>query len=231
MRDRIISAATRLLAREGADAVTTRGVAHEAGVQAPTIYRLFGDKDGLLHAVARNAFAGYVAEKAASGPTGDPEADLRAGWDAHMQFGLANPALFALLSAARHGDPSPAAIAGLELLRTRVERVAAAGRLRVPVSRAVQMIHAAGIGTVLALLATAPEDRDPELGNAVYDNLMRSIVTTHVTQSKDDTATAAAITLHTSLPALTGLTNAERTMMAEWLERIINRDTDAKAGV
>jgi AcrR family transcriptional regulator len=36
----------------GRRAVTTRAVAAGAGVQAPTIYRLFGDKDGLLDALA-----------------------------------------------------------------------------------------------------------------------------------------------------------------------------------
>jgi AcrR family transcriptional regulator len=224
LRERIIAAATGLLQQGGADAVTTRAVAAKASVQAPTIYRLFGDKDGLMEAVAQNVFATYVAGKAASSQTEDPVADLRVGWNTHMGFGLANPALFALLSTARHGTPSPAAVTGFEILHSRVERVAAAGRLRVPVHRAVEMIHAAGIGTVLALLAMSPEDRDPGLGDAVYNALIRSIITDHAAEVDDDAVTNAAITLHSNLPALTGLTNAERTLMAEWLKRIINRD-------
>jgi len=224
LRERIIAAATGLLQQGGADAVTTRAVAAKASVQAPMIYRLFGDKDGLMEAVAQNVFATYVAGKAASSQTEDPVADLRVGWNTHMGFGLANPALFALLSTAWHGTPSPAAVTGFEILHSRVERVAAAGRLRVPVHRAVEMIHAAGIGTVLALLAMSPEDRDPGLGDAVYNALIRSIITDHAAEEDDDAVTNAAITLHSNLPALTGLTNAERTLMAEWLTRIINRD-------
>lgn len=224
IRERIVAAATRLLQEGGVDAVTTRAVAAEAGVQPPTIYRLFGDKDGLLDAVARHVFATYVADKAASGQTEDPVADLRAGWNTHMGFGLANPALFGLLSTARHGTLSPAAVAGKEILRGRVERVATAGRLRLPVLRAVEMIHAAGTGTVLALLAMSPEDRDPGLGDAVYDAVMRSIITDHVAPPDDDAANDAAITLHSNLPELTVLTSAERTLMAEWLTRIINHD-------
>lgn len=223
LRERIVLAATRLLQEDGSDAVTTRAVAAKAGVQAPTIYRLFGDKDGLLNAVAQHVFATYVAGKATSDRTEDPVADLRTGWNTHLGFGLANPELFALLSTARHGTPSPTATAGFEILRRRVERIAATGRLRVPILRAVEMIHAAGIGTVLALLAMSPEERDPGLGDAVYDALMRSIITDHA-EPDEDATTTAAITLHSSLPALTELTNAERTLMAEWLTRIIKRD-------
>jgi len=43
--------------------VTTRSVALAAGVQAPTIYRLFGDKSGLLDAVVEHGFASYMARK------------------------------------------------------------------------------------------------------------------------------------------------------------------------
>lgn len=227
--ERIVAAATELLHQEGAEAVTTRAVADRAGVQPPTIYRLFGDKDGLLVAVAQRLFAEYVAGKAASGQTDDPVADLRRGWDTHLAFALANPALFALLSTARHGAASPAALTGIEILHGRVERIAAAGRLGVPVPRAVEMIHAAGLGTILALLAKSPEDRDPGLGDAVYDTLMRSILADYAAGPDDDATTSAAITLHSNLPALTGLTNAERTMMAEWLKRIIDRDRDTNA--
>ncbi|NED93539.1 helix-turn-helix transcriptional regulator, partial [Streptomyces sp. SID11233] len=45
LRERIVAAATELLEESGREAVTTRAVAARAGVQAPAIYRLFGDKD------------------------------------------------------------------------------------------------------------------------------------------------------------------------------------------
>ena len=56
-----------------------------AGVQAPTLYRLFGDKDGLLEAVAEQVMSTYVSAKAevvraASAAGADPVADLEAGW-------------------------------------------------------------------------------------------------------------------------------------------------------
>lgn len=100
VRAGIVAAATHLLREKGANAVTTRAVAQAAGVQAPTIYRLFGDKDGLIDAVAEHVMATYVSGKsvATDGATGDPVADLRAGWRAHVEFGLTNPELYALLA-------------------------------------------------------------------------------------------------------------------------------------
>ena len=90
-RERIVATAAELLARDGREAVTTRAVAAAAGVQAPTIYRLFGDKTGLLDAVAEHGFQTYLAGKGARPESADPVEDLRAGWDLHVGFGLANP--------------------------------------------------------------------------------------------------------------------------------------------
>ena len=79
-RGKIISAAIRLLNHGGRDAVTTRAVADAAGVQAPTIYRLFGDKGGLLDAVAEYGFAAYLKGKKVRKLSFDPVENLRAGW-------------------------------------------------------------------------------------------------------------------------------------------------------
>ena len=79
-RQRIVEAAAALLHDHGAAALTTRGVAQAAGVQAPTIYRLFGDKDGLLDALAEHVMATYVAARATAVPTdADPVDQVRAG--------------------------------------------------------------------------------------------------------------------------------------------------------
>ena len=169
--------AARLLREQGADAVTTRAVAQAAGMQAPTIYRFFEDKDGAARRRRRARLRHLRRGKALAEDGGDPVADLRAGWDTHIDFGLANAALFGLLIDPGRGRRSPAAAAGLEVLRARVQRVAAIGRLRVPEQRAVELIHAAGTGTVLTLLATPPEQRDPGLADAMYEAVMRPILT------------------------------------------------------
>src|SRR6201995_2727109 len=102
-RTHLVEVAARLLAEGGPDAVTTRSVALAAGVQAPTIYRLFGDKNGLLQAVAEHGFTSYMAQKH-SDPDAGPVENLRAGWELHIGFGLANPELFRLM---RAGLPTP----------------------------------------------------------------------------------------------------------------------------
>src|ERR1700761_8829367 len=86
-RAQLVEVAATLLATQGPDAVTTRSVALAAGVQAPTIYRLFGDKGGLLDAVVEHGFASYLARKPAVDSEADPVAGLRAGWELHVGFG------------------------------------------------------------------------------------------------------------------------------------------------
>jgi AcrR family transcriptional regulator len=57
-----VSAGVQLLATGGRNAVTTRAVSATAGVQPPTIYRQFGDMQGLLGVVARETLAVHVRE-------------------------------------------------------------------------------------------------------------------------------------------------------------------------
>ncbi|MBO3751054.1 TetR/AcrR family transcriptional regulator [Streptosporangiaceae bacterium NEAU-GS5] len=230
-RANIVECAARLLREQGVSAVTTRAVAQAAGMQAPTIYRFFEDKDALLDAVAEHVFATYVSGKTLVEDSGDPVADLRAGWDTHIAFGLANAALFALLTDPSRGVRSPAAAAGLEVLRARVHRVAAIGRLRVPERRAVELVHAAGTGAVLTLLSTPPEQRDLDLADAMYEAVMRSILTDMPTPPADS-ATAVTVAFRAVAPKLTMLTGAERALLSEWLDRTGDGPTtpDASAG-
>jgi AcrR family transcriptional regulator len=225
-RSRIIEVAARLLHEQGPSAVTTRGVAEAAGVQAPAIYRLFGDKDGLLDAVAEHAMATYVSTKAAiveaaSAADVDPLDDLRAGWEMQIDFGLTNPTLSVLLSDPGRGLRSPAAQSGKRVLELRVHRVALTGRLRVSEQRAVDLIHAAGTGAVLTLLSTPPEQRDPRLADDLFDAVLRRIVT-DTPQLPENGPAASAVAVRAIAPQLTMLSDAERLLLGEWLDRAID---------
>jgi AcrR family transcriptional regulator len=222
VRAAIVDAAERLLRTEGAQAVTTRAVAQAADVQAPTIYRLFGDKDGLVDAVAERVMATYVAGKAstAAEELGDPIADLRAAWRQHIEFGLANAELYALLNAPGRAARSPATSAGIDVLRARVHRIAAAGLLRVDEHRALDMIHAAGTGAVLTLLASPPGERDLDLPDAVFDAVTDAVVSREPATA-DTSVRAVTVTFATVLPELPGLSNTERALLADWLERAL----------
>ena len=227
VRTRITEVAARLLREHGPAAVTTRGVAEAAGVQAPTIYRLFGDKDGLLDAVAEHVMATSVAAKqatvaAAAAGGVDPVEDFRAGWLAQVEFGLANPAVFRLLSDPARAVGSPAAQTGRQVLAARVHRIAATGRLRVGERRAVDLVQAAGIGVITTLLATPPEDRDPGLVGAVLDGLLRQLLTDEPEEA-DAGPVAAAVALRAAAPGLTSLTEPERRLLAEWLDRVVEQ--------
>jgi AcrR family transcriptional regulator len=224
-RSKIVEVAARLLQEQGPAAVTTRGVAEAAGVQAPAIYRLFGDKDGLLDAVAEHVMATYVSAKAAiveaaSAADVDPVEDLRAGWQMQIDFGLANPMLTALLSDPARGRRSPAAQSGRHVLESRVHRVALTGRLRVSERRAVDLIHAAGTGAVLALLSRPPEQRDPGLAGDMFDAVLRHIVT-DAPELPDSGPVASAVALRAVAPRLDMLSDAERHLLTEWLDRAI----------
>lgn len=225
-RSAIVEAAARLLHEGGLSAVTTRAVAQGADVQPPTIYRLFGDKDGLIDAVAEQAMASYVASKAVPVAL-DPIDDLRDGWHRHLEFGLANPHLYAILNDPLRGGSSPATIAGTQVLRERVSRVAAAGRLRVEEERAVEMIHAAGAGTVLTLLEQSPDSRDLGLADAMFDAVSHSIlINPKLTHAPAHDQMALLVTFATVVPKLSALSGNERGLLSEWIARAIRAQSE-----
>ncbi len=220
VRSRILSAASRLIAEGGREAATTRAVATAAGVQPPTIYRLFGDKQGLLEAVAEHDLAAYVAAKARRTPNPNPIEDLREGWDAHIAFSLSNPGLFAILA----GDPqskeaSPSAKAGRETLRRRMRRLASAGLLKTSEDRATDLWHAAGTGLVFALLSQPEATRDPGLSAFTRETILAAIAAGVETRAERRPQSAAA-ELRASLDSIGGLSAGERLLLEELLDRI-----------
>ncbi len=219
-RIRIVEAAAALVEHGGSLALTTRSVAAAAGVQAPTIYRLFGDKDGLIDAVVMHGFRTYFEEKASRRPSPDPLENLRRGWNLHIEFGLSNPALYVLTYGNPRPGRSPAVVAASrQILAEHVHRIAEAGRLRVPEQQAADLVHAAGSGTVLSLLATDKDRRDLQLSALAREAVVAAITTADPAVDTPGPA-AAAITLRARIPEATALSKAERRLLDEWLQRI-----------
>lgn len=216
VRARLVDVATQLLATSGPDAVTTRSVALAAGVQAPSIYRLFGDKNGLLEAVAEHGFATYLQQPPVD-VHDDPVEDLRSGWDLHIGFGLDNPALFRLMHTSMQ-TPEGRRIAesGAGVLAQRVHRVARAGRLRVAEHRAVELIRAAGTGVVFTLIDRSEEDRS--LANLAWEAVSATILI-DARDAPPVGTVAAAVALTAALPDLPAFTSGERALLQEWLAR------------
>jgi len=230
-RARILGAATELLATRGRDAVTTRAVSAAAGVQPPTIYRHFGDMQGLFEAVARDTLATYAREKASRSLTDDPVEDLRRAWDLHIAFSLDHPDVFALLySAPTVAAFRPVIDEGVALLQGLVARVAEAGRLRVDVAHATNLIHAAGTGLSITLAATPPEERDPRLSETMREALLAAITVPDSAQVPDETPGAAPATERVAVHAVAlkalltdapnALSPAERQLLGDWLDRL-----------
>jgi AcrR family transcriptional regulator len=115
LRDEIVTAAERLLEREGVeDAITLRSVAREAGISAPSIYAHFADRDAIVEAVLDRAFDRLhtLALQAVSAvpQDADPVLVLLAGCHAYGDFAEREPARYRVLFARRRGArPDPAA--------------------------------------------------------------------------------------------------------------------------
>ena len=230
-RDRIVREAIRLLAAGGRRAVTLRAVSAAAQVQPTAIYRQFGDMQGLLDLAAHETLASHIREQANRPLSDDPVEDLRRGWDLVVSFGRSHPDAFALLyctpSAGTSSSPVREGVAVLEKL---VTRIAEAGRLRIDVARATEMVHAAGIGVTLALAAIPPAGDDARLSHTV-----REVIITAITDPASADGTASGnepaagperIALHAiALRALLGeeysaLSPAELQLLCEWLDRL-----------
>lgn len=223
-RRQILEVAAELLEREGAQALSTRTVAAAAGIRAASLYQLFGDKDGLLSALAIHAFDLYLAEKHTLTPSSDPVDDMRRGWDMHVDFGLKHPAFYLLMYGTdRPGRRPPAARAAQELLMTFLDRAACDGRLRVPPVLAAHLTLAAVTGVTLSLIGTAESDRDPEVSTRMREALIDTL-TTDASPAPDATLAARALALDATLsgadPATVPLRPVETALLHDWLQRL-----------
>lgn len=227
IRDKIVVAAAHLLVEGGREAVSTRAVCAAAAVQPPTIYRLFGDKQGLLDAVALRGFSEHLDSHKGLEPTQDPLADLRSGWDLHVQFGLAHPYLYSLMyGQPQVGSAAPSAVLANQVLAAHVQRIAAAGLLRVSEERAAHLLHAAGCGTTLTLIAMPEKTRDLGLSQLAREAVIAAIAAEADRPSSNRTdaqpsTVSRAVALRTVLGPLPGLTLSESDVLREWLDKIV----------
>jgi AcrR family transcriptional regulator len=223
-RRQILEVAAGLLERDGAQAVSTRSVAAAAGIRAASLYQLFGDKDGLLAALAIHAFDTYLAEKHNLARTADPVDDMRRGWDIHVDFGLRHPAFYLLMYGTdRPGRRPPAAAEANDLLLKFFDRAAAAGRLRVPSALAARLCLAAVTGVTLSLISAPAGDRDPEISGRMRDTLIDSL-TTDPPPATDSGLASRALALDAALTAADEATlplrPTETALLRDWLHRL-----------
>lgn len=95
-RQRLIDTASELLAGEGVDAVTLRGIAKAAGVSHGAPLRHFSGRAELLSAVATRGYADLLTRREAL-PGNSPRERLTAACHSYLDFALTNPAMFELM--------------------------------------------------------------------------------------------------------------------------------------
>jgi AcrR family transcriptional regulator len=220
-RSRILDVTESLLKSIGRDAIAIRAVADEANVQLPTIYRLFGDKVGLLDAVAERGFTRYMAIDPEHRESLEPIEQLRHGWDIHVRFGLENPELYGLMYAESHSRKvTPAAQIALAGLNALIGRLAAAGSLKVSQEEATFVAFSSASGVVLSTYFLPGVLHDP----AYFANIRESMISSIATEAKSHDGGVivnAATTLGGNLDRLKVLSPNERNLLHEWLNRIL----------
>lgn len=230
-RERILEVAAGLVAESPDGDVSTRAVCEAAQVGAPALYRHFGDKEGLLSAVVDHGFDAYLATKRERGESTDPVADLRNGWDSHVDFALRNPNLYRLMNSPAMRTPPASALESHRILTRDLERAAERGRLLVTPELAAQMIMSANVGVALMLVARPATFADHSVSRRVRDAVHASVLTPDPAggDASDTEVSAAAVpSTAATLSALlrkshgAGLSTAEAALMTEWLDRVSN---------
>ena len=218
----MLQAAESLLLLSPERDISTRAVCDAVGVGAPVLYRLFGDKNGLLAAVVDRAFERYTASKRAQKLSADPVDDLYSAWDLHIAFALKNQAVYRIAFA----PELPVVPKGVEesrrLLLVRMVRCAEAGRLNTSPDEAAQIMMAAGIGVALSLISQPETFSHPNLSARVRDAVLGDLLVEPIAAARDDDRlTSVALQMAALIRATpTPLTGAETSMMLQWLGTI-----------
>ena len=124
--ERILDAATAIVARDGVDAATTRAIAAGAEVPVATLYQFFADRDAVLDAVLERELAAldeHVRARSRAAQAGSATATLASfvdfGFEVHRAYYRSRPAFARLWFGGRRTPPVEAAV------RARGRRLAA----------------------------------------------------------------------------------------------------------
>lgn len=132
-RDAVVSAARKIVAGQGYEALSLRGLASRLGVTAPALYAYVDDKLDLLEAVAAGEFERLTREYDAI-RVRDPIERLRLISHTYLDYARSNPELFRMMFLfPPHSDVSGDVPPGARAFRSAassVEDAIASGRLR-----------------------------------------------------------------------------------------------------
>jgi len=184
LREALLDAGERALARDGVSGLSLRELAKEIGVSHAAPRRHFEDRQALLDALAEHGFhrLGAQLREALTTDPDDFAGRLRAVGLAYFRFATQHAALLEVMYAGKHG-PGPAAIAAaaaafaapLEV----VEHAMSAGRLRAgEVTTTTTLIWAALHGLASLAVSGLLLDQDVDsLVEQTVDALLIGLVT------------------------------------------------------
>jgi len=133
LRRALIEATAKIVAKEGAAAVSLREVARVAGVSHNAPYRHFENLAALLAAVATEGFAAFRARLEAAAEKAAPAARKSALGKAYLDFALEHPKLYLLmfgpdLNKAEHPELLKVSQGAFDVLRNETAKGGASGQ-------------------------------------------------------------------------------------------------------
>jgi AcrR family transcriptional regulator len=176
LRQEIVAAAIRLI-DGGADPLSLRAVAREAGVAGPSIYDHFPDLDSIRAEVIRSCYEDLTTRiYQAQGGVADPVERLEATCLAYARYGADHPHRYALLFRGERDQNEKQAVGheGAAALQTLVDGIAAcqeAGRS----ASTDPYDDAIAVWAAIHGLTTLRSSR-PHFTRLYRDDLMRSVV-------------------------------------------------------
>jgi AcrR family transcriptional regulator len=171
VRERIFSAALRLLRAGGTEAATMRAICDEAGITPPTLYHYFGDMKGLYREVVEQLMRSDAASAAGLGP----KEIIEQVWSTHIQTARNEPGLFDVWN--RHIAWDRLTSTSLHSYETLVQSFQALGKdypLKVPPKTAAYVFWAAAHG--MACLIAASQHDGVQYARGATENLKNSVL-------------------------------------------------------
>jgi len=179
----LLETAARIVAEEGAEALSIRRLATEVGTSTMAVYTWYGSKPNLMRAVFNEAFSRFQSYLLARGSDADPLAALIDLGRGYRDYARAEPNLYEVMFGRSHAlfepeyDDQILALGTFQLLVEAVRACVATGRLMCDPQEGAWQIWAAVHGAVsleLAGLQTGPNSQ--VRAEAKYVALCRTVL-------------------------------------------------------
>lgn len=154
MKEKILRAVSKIIAKGGLEAVSTRAVCTEVGISAPTLYHYFNNKSELLESVTLLAYERYTAKDIETLKKGSPLRALLKIWEIYFDFVDSETELYLVILNAHMRGRIPRA--GYDLFQSTLavfSRADKLGQLKFRPSVCAQIFYTSAQGSALVYLS------------------------------------------------------------------------------